>query len=90
MASNPCQQSEAMLKISKRVELPIVCEALLQSPKLPLRASPFLSLQKADMIIVNGMKGKISPSLSRGQGWVKFLSTLIGGSILLAKVGQFK
>jgi hypothetical protein len=41
MASDPCKQSEAMIKISKLVELPIVCEALLQSPKLPLRAFPF-------------------------------------------------
>jgi hypothetical protein len=41
MASDPCKQSEAMIKISKLFELPIVCEALLQSPKLPLRAFPF-------------------------------------------------
>jgi hypothetical protein len=46
MASNPCKQSEAMIKISKLVELPIVCEALLQSPKLPLRAFPFYPLKK--------------------------------------------
>ena len=81
MASDPCKQSEAMIKISKLFELPIVCEALLQSPKLPLRAFPFLSLQKAHITIVKGMKRKISPSFSKGQGWVKFLSTL--------SVGQF-
>jgi len=42
MASDPCKPSEAMIKISKLFELPIVCEALLQSPKFPLRAFPFL------------------------------------------------
>jgi len=65
MASDPCKQSEAMIKINKLFELPIVCEALLQSPKFPLRASPFLSLQKAHITIVKGMKRKISPSLLR-------------------------
>jgi|GEM_PF-2886833 len=80
MASNPCKQSEAMVKIISFVELPIVCEALLQSPKLPLRASPFLSLLKADTIIVNGVKGKISPSsLRRARGGSKTLSILSVG-----------
>ncbi len=77
-----------MIKISKLVELPIVCGALLQSPKLPLRAFPFLSLQKANRIIVKGMKRKISPSSPEGQGWVKNPEHFIGGSILLSKGGS--
>jgi len=82
MASDPCKPSEAMIKISMLVELPTVCEALSQRPKWLLRAFPFLSLQKAHIIIVKGMRRKISPPLSTGQRrWVKFLSTL--------SVGQF-
>jgi hypothetical protein len=68
MASDPCKQSEAMVDLNYLVELPIVYGALLQSPKLPLRAFPLLSLQKPDMIIIKGVGRKISPSLSRGQG----------------------
>jgi hypothetical protein len=45
-APDPCKPSEAMVKIINFVELPIVCGALLQSPKLPLRAFPFLSFKK--------------------------------------------
>jgi hypothetical protein len=67
MASDPCKQSEAMVKITNFVELLIVCRALHVSPKLPLRAFLFLSLHKANTIIVKGMKRKIRPSLSEGK-----------------------
>jgi hypothetical protein len=66
MASNPCKQSEAMVKIINFVELPIVCEALHSKPEVAPSGFPFLSLYKAQMIIVKGVGGKISPSLSGG------------------------
>jgi hypothetical protein len=59
-----------MIEISKLVELPIVCGALLQSPKLPLRAFPSYPF-KNRIIIVKGMKRKISPSLHRARGGSK-------------------
>jgi hypothetical protein len=64
MASNPCKQSEAMVKIINFVELPIVCEALHPKPEVAPSGFPFLSLYKAQMIIVKGVGAKISPSLS--------------------------
>jgi len=87
-ASNPCKQSEAMIKISKLVELPIVCGALLKGPKLPLRAFSFLSLQKADTIIVKQMKRKISPPFLRKARVGQIPEYFIGGSILLSKGGS--
>jgi len=78
-APDPCKPSEAMVKIINFVELPIVCGAHLQSPKLHSSGFPFLSLQKPNTSIVKGMKRKISPSFSEGQGWVKFLSTFSVG-----------
>jgi len=78
----PCKQSEAMVKIVNFVELPVVCGALLESPKLLLRAFPFWSIQKLNRIIIKGMKRKISPSsLQRARGGSKTLSIL--------SVGQF-
>jgi hypothetical protein len=55
-----------MIKISKLIELPIVCGALLKGPKLPLRAFSFLSPQKAITIIVKGMERKFSPPEKSG------------------------
>ena len=77
----PCKQSEAMIKISMLVELPAVCGALFQSPKLPLRAFPSLSLHKPHMIIVKGVRGKISLLCPDKKGGSNALSTL--------SVGQF-
>jgi hypothetical protein len=71
-----------MIKISKLVELPIACGALLQSPKSPLRAFSFVPLQKANTIIVKGMERKISPlKRKRPRGGAKIVSTF--------SVGQF-
>jgi len=64
MASNPCKQSEAMVKISNLFKLPIVCEAFHSKPEVAPSGFPFLSLYKAQMIIIKGMAEKISPSLS--------------------------
>ena len=44
MASDPCKQSEAMIKISKLFELPIVCEALHSKPGVAASGFPFISL----------------------------------------------
>jgi hypothetical protein len=55
-----------MTKISNLRELPIVRGALPQSPKLPLRASLFYPFKKGIIIIVKGMKRKISPSSLKG------------------------
>jgi len=49
-----------MIKINKLSELPIVCEALHSKPEVPASGFPFLSLLKVHMIIVKGMRGKIS------------------------------
>jgi hypothetical protein len=46
MASDPCKPSEAMIKISKLFELPIVCEALHSKPGVAASGFPLLSLQK--------------------------------------------
>ena len=67
MASDPCKPSEAMIKISKPFELPIVCEALHSKPEVAASGFPFLSLLKVHLIIVNGMRGKISPLLGRAK-----------------------
>jgi hypothetical protein len=67
MASDPCKPSEAMIKISKLFELPIVCEALHSKPEVAASGFPFLSLLKVHLIIVNGMRGKISPLLRRAK-----------------------
>jgi len=68
MASDPCKPSEAMIKISKLFELPIVCEALHSKPEVAASGFPFLSLLKVHPIIVNGMRGKISPFSLEGKG----------------------
>ena len=68
MASDPCKPSEAMIKISKLFELPIVCEALHSKPEVAPSGFPFLSLLKVHLIIVNGMRGKISPPFRKGKG----------------------
>jgi len=68
MASDPCKPSEAMIKISKLFELPIVCEALHSKPEVAASGFPFLSLLKVHPIIVNGMRGKISPPSREGKG----------------------
>jgi len=65
MASDPCKPSEAMIKISKLFELPIVCEALHSKPEVAPSGFPFPSLLKVHLIIVNGMRGKISPPSRR-------------------------
>jgi hypothetical protein len=70
-----------MVKISKLFELPIVCEALHSKPEVASSGFPFLSLPKVHLIIVNGMKGKISPLLG-GQRRVNSLSTLSVGQFL--------
>jgi hypothetical protein len=67
MASDLCKPSEAMIKISKLFELPTVCEALHSKPEVAASGFPFLSLLKVHLIIVNGMKGKISPLLGRAK-----------------------
>jgi hypothetical protein len=85
MASNPCKQSEAMAKISKLFELPIVCEALSSKPEVPLRAFPSLSLQKAHTTIVNGMKRKSSPPRRVRVDHIS--EHFIGGSFLLSRGG---
>jgi len=41
MASDPCKPSEAMIKISKLFELPIVCEALHSKPEVASSGFPF-------------------------------------------------
>jgi len=56
-----------MVKISKLFELPIVCEALHSKPEVASSGFPFLSLLKVHLIIVNGMRGKISPLLGRAK-----------------------
>jgi len=66
-ASDPCKLSEAMIKISKLFELPIVCEALHSKPEVAASGFPFLSLLKVHLLIVNGMRGKISPLLGRAK-----------------------
>jgi hypothetical protein len=77
-----------MVNINYLVELLVVCRALPVSPKLPLRAFPFWSIQKPNRIIVKGMKRKISPSsLGRSKRWVKKPDHFVGGSILLSKGG---
>ena len=68
MASDPCKQSEAMIKISKLFELPIVCGALHSKPGVAASGFPFISLLKVHLIIVNGMRGKISPPTREGKG----------------------
>ena len=68
IASDPCKQSEAMVKISKLFELPIVCEALHSKPEVAPSGFLFLSLLKVHLIIVNGMRGKISPPSREGKG----------------------
>ena len=65
MASDSCKPSEAMIKISQLLELPIVCEALHSKPEVAPSGFPFLSLLKVHLIIVNGMRGKISPPSRR-------------------------
>ena len=67
LGSGPCKQSEAMIKISKLFELPIVCEALHSKPGVAASGFPFISLLKVHLIIVNGMRGKISPLLGRAK-----------------------
>jgi hypothetical protein len=57
-----------MIKISNLVELPIAYGALLEGPKLPLRAFLLIPSKKADITIVQGMKRKISPSYLREKG----------------------
>ena len=81
MASDPCNPSEAMVKISKLFELPIVCEALHSKPEVAASSFPFLSLPKVHLIIVNGMRPKISPLLG-GQRRVNSLTTLSVGHFL--------
>ena len=77
-----------MVKISNLVGLPIVYGALLEGPKLPLRAFLLIPSKKADRTIVHGMKRKISPSYPReGKGWVKHPEDFIGGSVLLNRGG---
>jgi len=67
MASDPCKPSEAMIKISKLFELPIVCGALYSKPEVAASGFPFLSLLN-HLIIVNGMRGKITPPSREGKG----------------------
>jgi len=57
-----------MIKISKLFELPIVCEALHSKPEVAPSGFAFLSLYKAHLIIVNGMRGKISPPSRKAKG----------------------
>jgi hypothetical protein len=68
MASDPCKPSEAMVKISKLFELPIVCEALHSKPEVAASGFLFLSLLKVHMIIVNGVREKITPSSRESKG----------------------
>ena len=71
MASNPCKPSEAMVKRECVVGLPMVDGALLEGPKLPLRALLFLPLRKADPLIIQGISRKITsfpPHESKSQG----------------------
>jgi len=71
-----------MIKMSQLLELPTVCGALSQSPRLPLRAFPFFPYEKANTKIIREMKRKIALILSRGQRMdQKILSIL--------SVGQF-
>jgi hypothetical protein len=68
-ASNPCKQLEAMVNINYLVELLAVCRALLVSPKSPLRAFLFGSIQRLNRTIVKGMERKFSPpERSRARG----------------------
>jgi hypothetical protein len=82
MASDPCKPSEAMIKISQLLELPIVCEALHSKPEVASSGFAFLSLLKVHLIIVNETKGKISPPFSGRQRRVNSLSTLSVGQFL--------
>ena len=67
-APDSCKPSEAMVEISRLFELPIVCEALHSKPEVAPSGFPFLSLLKVHLIIVNEMKGKISPPSREGKG----------------------
>jgi len=86
MASDPCKQPEAMVKISNLVGLPIVYGALLEGPKLPLRAFLLTPSKKADITIVQGMERKISSSYPReGKGWVKHPEHFRGGAVQIER-----
>jgi hypothetical protein len=84
MASDPCKQSEAMIKIKYLVELPTVCGALpeLKARRCTLRAFLFYPFKKGIIIIVKGIKRKISPPyLRKAKGGSNIPSSL--------SVGQF-
>jgi hypothetical protein len=49
-----------MIRIKSLLELPIVCGALSQSPKSPLRAFFFYPYEKTNMKIIKEMKRKIA------------------------------
>jgi len=71
-----------MIKRSQLFELPTVYEALSQSPKLPLRAFPFLPYEGTQRKIIREMKSKDSPySVCKARGGSEILSIL--------SVGQF-
>jgi hypothetical protein len=89
MASDPCKQSEAMIKIKYLVELPTVCGALPEGPKVHSSGFPFLPLQKRHHNNCQRNQKKNQPSLSpEGKGWVKHPEQFIGGSILVSKAGS--
>jgi hypothetical protein len=69
-----------MIKMNQLLELPTVCGALSQSPRLPLRAFPFFPYEKANTKIIREMKRKIALMLSGGQAaGQKILSILSAG-----------
>lgn len=77
MASDPCKPSEAMVKIDCVVGLPMVDGALLEGPKLLLRAFLFVPLRKADLLIIQGISRKITsfpPHESQSQGNASLLA----------------
>jgi len=83
IGSGPCKQPEAMVKIINFVELPIVCGAPLRKPEGASSGFPyFYSFKKADMIIVQGMKRKISSSSLQ---WARDGSK----TMIILSVGQF-
>jgi hypothetical protein len=78
-----------MVKITSFVELPIVCEAHLQSPKLPLRAFPFYPFKKPIPSLLKELEKK--SALLCPEGKVGQISEhFIGGSILLSNGGSLQ
>jgi hypothetical protein len=89
-APDPCKPSEAMVKIINFVELPIVCGALLQSPKLHSSGFPFFIPSKSLYIHCESNEKKNQPFSLRRARVGQIPKHFFGGSILLSKGGSIQ